>query len=254
VKVDYVHLLAWSFFERCEGTSAMADRIKPSISLAEYLQDHITDQSIIKILEFGLGNANGAQDQLGEIYDDGLTNNEYSEEVRRLNNALLKIKKGKGTFDAAFKSVKTALSRLPLIDKQALDTTKEFYLQSLDVANYDLSIFETKALSLPDMTEAQRIATVSQLIDITQECYSDGLANVGKGHARKQAKRYVAGIQCLARWFRETLPDRAISYKEESLFNLYVSYWLKEYQGIDVNPERHIRNAIADLKKWKKLF
>lgn len=228
--------------------------INPSISLAEYLQDHITDPSIIKILEFGLANANQDQEQLAGIYDDSSTNNQYAEEVRRLNNALLKIKKGKGTFDVAFTSLKTALTRLPLEDKQALDATKEFYLQSLDVAKYGVSIFETKALSLPDMTEAERIATASQLIDITHKCYSDSLANVGKEQARKQALRYVAGIQCLARWFRETLPSRTISYKEGSLFSLYVSYWLKEYQGIDVNPERHIRNAIADLKKSKKLF
>lgn len=228
--------------------------IEPSISLAEYLQNHITDPSIIKILEFGLANANRAHEQLGEIYVDSSTNNEYSEEVRRLNNALLKIKKGKGTFEAAFERVETALSRLPFEDKQALDTTKEFYLQSLDVANYDLSIFETKALSLPDMTEAERIATVSQLIDITHKYYRDGLASDGKEQASKQAGGYVAGIQCLARWFRETLPNQSISYKEGSLFSLYVSYWLKEYQGTDVNPERHIRNAIADLKKWKKLF
>lgn len=228
--------------------------IEPKISLAVYLQDHITDLSIIKILEFGLANANRAQEQLGEIYDDSATKNEYSEEVRILNNALLKIKKGKGTFEAAFKRVETALSRLPFEDKRALDATKEFHLQSLDLANYDLSVFETKALSLPDMTEVERIATVSQLIDITHKYYRDGLASDGKEQASKQAGSYVAGIQCLARWFRETLPNRTISHEDGSLFSLYVSYWLKEYQGIDVNPERHIRNAIADLKKWKKLF
>lgn len=228
--------------------------IEPNISLAVYFQDHITDPSIIKILEFGLANANRAEEQLGGIYDDSSTKNEYSEEVRILNNALLKIKKGKGTFEAAFKRIETALSRLPFEDKRALDSTKEFYLQSLDVANYDMSVFETKALSLPDMTEAERIATVSQLIDITHKYYRDGLASDGKEQASKQAGGYIAGIQCLARWFRETLPNQAITYKEGSLFNLYVSYWLKEYQGIDVNPERHIRNAIADLKKWKKLF
>lgn len=224
------------------------------MSLAVYLQDHITDPSIIKILEFGLVNANAAQEQLGEIYDDSSTNNEYADEVRKLNNALLKIKKGKGTFEAAFKRVETALSQLPLEEKQALDTTKEFYLQSLDVANYDLSVFESKALSLADMTEEERIATVSQLIDIMHKYYSDSLASNRKEHTKKQTSRYVAGIQCLARWFRETLPNRAISYDDGSLFSMYVSYWLKEYQGTDVNPERHIKDAIADFKKLKKLF
>lgn len=223
------------------------------MKLKEHLQ-RITDEKTLQLLEQYLPQASAVQRDGVWVYDKGLTNREYIEEVERLVRGLQKIMANKGTFEAAFKSISLAIKRLPEKDLEALPTyDKELTLLAMRPENVFRNVFTDKLNSLKFYKKPlDRQIIANQLCKIVKS-YRRGLQKVGSGNANSQARKYIPGISYLAKRWIETLPGEPISSRIDSLFYLYVLHWLEYYEEKAVTPGRHIKNAIADMKTWRTL-
>ncbi|WP_418648791.1 hypothetical protein ACNQFN_10940 [Thauera butanivorans] len=206
----------------------------------------ISDDRTLKLLESGLHDATGYQAQIGENYCPGISHKEYRQLVNRLRKALQKIKSGCGCQEKALNSVAQILNLLPPEYLGAWDSYDlELVRQPLAMQNPHDSHFEQWARALPRFGKADRSVLAGRLLGLMEKIEFN---ECGRGGGRNDARKYIPGIQCLARWFADVLPDCAISTSKDTLFYRYVRYWLNHYMGWKGDsPDRHIGNALLDL-------
>lgn len=212
----------------------------------------ISDPRTLKLLKSGLDDATGYQDMCGPHYDPGISHKEYRQLVNRLRKALKKIKSGRGCQEKALRSVAQTLNSLPPEYLGAWDSYDlELVKQPLAMQHPHDSHFEQWARALPRFDKADRSVLAGRLLGVMERIEFN---EPGRGRARKDARKYIPGIQCLAKWFRDVLPNCAISESKDTLFYRYVGHWLKHYMNWEGDsPDRHVENALADLQHWKKI-
>ena len=193
-------------------------------------------------LEFGLSDALSYQEQIGEIYDPGKQIKEIKAELVRLRNNLIN----------AQESSNPKLWQARLMN--VIDQLPASVLKTLDIYDTKLkqarptpldSGFKILAMRLPD------VDAFNVLMGALDALQAD-IITPGKGNARKQAKRHIPAIHCLAKWFKDALPGHAISADEKSLFYRYVEVYFNRYVD-SVTPTRHIKNAIDDYQNWRHI-
>lgn len=199
----------------------------------------IDDSNQLDRLRDGLDEASVRQQQIGGLFDPGIGHKEFQQAIKSMIGALEKIERGSLT-DAAVDQLLRSLEKIP----------PEWRVM-FDSFGGELFDFEATARSISverpnESREASRrlIASLKAL----------DIASPGAGNARRQAKRYIAGIQALARVFRREVPERPVSSSDGSAFNRYVFFWLNECMGEEImDPTRHIEQALEDEKHWKKV-
>lgn len=202
----------------------------------------INDPFTLQMLIWGMEDAASYHNQAHGIYDPTITIREYEQALISLQKALLKLKHGKGTLGAIERTVIRALSEIPDVYLHSLDTHSPYLMnlepQSLDMSNFEFLLRELikNETSLPSGTLNALLFSVN-----------DALGNIrrpGKGRARRDASKYVAGILCLIEWFKEALGDHPISSKPDSIFSRYVCFWLTYYMNDEKGDvSRHIKLA-----------
>lgn len=159
---------------------------------------------------------------------------DHKEELGGLYKALVKLRDGRGTQDAANKSLKRRLKAIP--DRRLIEVSPSL-----------------KSVPFPCGDDFKDIVTniingdKSQLDDACQAAKSalDNMKTPGKGGFRRQAQHYATGIRRLADHFEQAQSKYKADSKVESAFYIYVVYWLeKEMHNKIENPDRHIRNAL----------
>lgn len=213
---------------------------------------HIADPYALRLLEFGLDDATDCHNAVSGAFGPGIGQREYSDALRALQKALLKVQYGKGTLEAAQKTINRAVYEIPDHYRHAMDTQTKalFHLPPID---RERSNFEVLAVSLGSISQPERTARAGDLLEAIEKSL-ENVNTPGKGGARRDTQRYTAGIIKLAEWFSEALPDRAIYADENSLFFHYVKHWLNTYIRTEkadadkvVNPERHIKYALEKI-------
>jgi len=193
---------------------------------------------------------------LAELYSPGKFN-DAKECIQRIDKALLKILSNKGKAEVAWKSIFCAIADCKRYAPGALKELDAFGLLNINIpkklepgAFRIVSTFEA-------LTErANKTSNVDdlRLLRIATTGFLTNCKTPGRGEARREARKYIPGIQALAETFREALPDCALSDNENTLFPLYVKYWLEHFIGVNiVAPDRHIRHALEDLEHWEKI-
>ena len=204
----------------------------------------------VKLLR-GQFDANRRQKALGRINKPGLTLKQMREELEKLERALHKIAADRGTTEAAHKSIEAALKEIPPKALEIFDSLDP----QLEAMPYDPkeTAFSKELKRLQNMSVPTKQATAQRLVTLVTACLED-MKTPGKGNARKQAKQYVAGVQCLMMHFREALPDRQLNENDDSAFSRYVALWIQQQTDDKLeSPRRHIEAAKADLEHWEKI-
>ncbi|MBE0471441.1 MAG: hypothetical protein IBX55_18270 [Methyloprofundus sp.] len=204
------------------------------------LPDLTDDQ--YQLLNFGLVDADQCLKMVGDLYDPGLTVKEIREELERVKKNLINAQQAKNA----------QLWQARLI--KALDYLPRSVLLILDT--YDREIFSEKPLGGSGFKELAMRLPNEQVFNVlfsALEALQAEIITPGKGNARKQAKRFIPAIHCLARWFKDVLPNSAISADEKSAFYRYVALYLEKHIGA-TDPGRHIKNAIQDYSNWKQII
>ena len=195
----------------------------------------IADPIVLRDLVLGMEDATGYQEQTSGITDPGLSMKEMAQALRSMQGALRRISRGTIT-QAALAQLRNAAKMIP-----------PEYLAVLE--QYGGEIMDIDRL-LVELEQSPSEATTHRLLS-SVEGFLEDLAKPGRGGARRQAMRYAMGIKKLAEWFTEALPKNAVSAAPSSVFYAYASIWLREYQGFDGDPERHIGNALTLRASWK---
>ena len=208
-------------------------------SLAYALDYRVTDKDKLNALYDGLGGAMSSYRASAGMYDRG-TFKDAKEGVSRIDRALQKLIDQRGKREKAIESLSSAIRDLrrytPDIFTE-LDALED--LHSIMPEDIERSVFERLAerQEANDFTALKKV-TVSFLLN---------MKTLGRGGARSEARKYIAGIHSLMNTFEEVLPDCSIYAQSNSLFVNYVRYWLKNFADSQVSePERHIKNAIAE--------
>lgn len=214
-------------------SNSMADRIgRLRLDLG------ITDRDALELLVFGLEDAARYHRQVSDIHAPGITFKAMREAVASLQGALTKIANGKAS--------PMALSQV----RKFLTTAPPKQLQWVDVAaSQPYGSFAPRVAALVEHPDA---GAANELLEYLA-AFRDAMATPGPGGARKQARRYLMGIQKLAQHFQEALPAHKVSANENSIFYRYAAHWLKHYAMLDASPERHISNALEDISHWGKV-
>ena len=204
------------------------------------------DADTMHRLSEGLRVATSRQGAYREAHDRG-TFKAVREEVPRIHRALVKLAVGRGTRQAAIRSLEDAIQSArtycPGVFEE-LDAVDELQL-SMPVCIYQ-SAFERHVDQVVNADPGKLPAMAGELSKITAH-FLDDMKTPGKGGARKQARRYIDGLHELAREFEDALPAHQLSADPNSLFYRYALHWLSECMAENVrDPERHIRNALAE--------
>jgi hypothetical protein len=213
--------------------------------------ESISDPKILEALECGLDDATAYHRQVGDIHNPGITFKELSELLPPLINRLEMVAMGRGTPEQNFSRICQAVERLPPKLRMYFDSIDPVFCFS-EPMDPVISRFEQLAKSLSSMPEDE-CTKQAEILKGLVRIFQNDMNTPGKGGANKRAKLYVMGISMLARRFKEVLPQHAISDDENSLFYRYVYYWMSERMEIDSSPDRHIKNAIADMKQWREI-
>ncbi|MGJ7456965.1 hypothetical protein [Halomonas sp. RA08-2] len=210
----------------------------------------IEDAYTLRLLVIGLADATGYHRAVGAIHDPGSTFKALREVLATLATRLAMVAKGTGTQNA--RRIELALAKIPHDTLRLMDTIDPAFYRSMPHAPGN-SRFSRAALSLTDAPDEAQKALAGQLGGILATFIEDMQAP-GAGGARRDARRYIKGIQKLAECFQEALPYHALSDREDTPFYRYVAFWLVEcveWKGAE--PKRHIQNALADLERWQKV-
>lgn len=226
--------------------------MKPRHELGTAL--NIIDETILVKLTCGLEDALHYQQQVGAIYvpaikkGDGVeyvTTKEINTDFTQLQTALNKLLSKSGDDSKAYRRLSEIFSHIPIELRHYLDSVYSV-VNGTELETYTphQSACERIAGYLSTMNEGIRDKPVKALRNAVESVLQN-ISTPGKGGARKEAKRYIAGIACLARHFSEALPSRSISSEQYSIFHNYVVFWLQNYVLVDINSaERHIQNTI----------
>lgn len=222
----------------------------PENKLAELqaaLENKVTDRAILNTLYDGLIGAASRNSALYGCYIKG-SFKDAKEGISRLDKALQKLIDKRGQQEKALESINAAIRDLKRFTPEIF-TELDAYLVSVHEEfpeDIEKSVFERVAERLEE-------SDVTLLKETTKKAL-DNLKATGKGGAKKDARRYIAGLQDLMITFESTLPDWAIYGQNNSLFMGYARYWLQHFTESNVTqPERHIMNALEDRKHWIKL-
>ncbi|MGP9533120.1 MULTISPECIES: hypothetical protein [unclassified Halomonas] len=210
----------------------------------------IKNAHTLHLLTIGLADATGYHHAVGGIHDPGCTFKALREVLATLSTRLAMVAKGTGTQNA--QRIERALAKIPDDTLRLMDTIDPVFYRSM-THKYKESSFRRAALTLTDNPDDVQKALAEQLKGIVLTFLGD-MKTPGSGGAKRDARRYIKGIQKLAEWFREALPEHALSDREDTLFYRYVAFWLiecVEWKGTE--PKRHIQNALADLERWQKV-
>jgi len=214
------------------------------VNLADELGlDPNDNRGVVKTLERGLEDATRYQRQLGGIHDPGLSLTEMRKKMQQLRTALDRLAEARGNPETWLRNLEKRLFKIPPKWRQYLDTLdRAFPLPSGPRA----SAFEAEARSLHHRPADEVPDAARRLRSIVDVFLSD-MRTPGRGNARMQGRRYIKGIEKLAEWFHEALPEYPLSAKPHTRFHAYVRYWLNTCLQDDLeDPERHIRAALAE--------
>lgn len=218
--------------------------------LREELGDKVTDRAALAWLYKGLLDAQSRNLALGEIYNPG-PHKDAKHGVQKLDRALTKLVGGKGTTEAAHKSLRAGIVDLKRHAPGALTELDAFGLILLPVPELigpdfkRISVFE----QLADRVLAGDAEPLHHLKDATRQ-FLDSTRNPGRGSAKRSARENIPGIERLAEYFCEACPDRKVSADPSSLFYAYVLFWITHFTGSNIeDPECHIKYAIEEMEK-----
>ncbi len=228
----------------------------------------ISDIKILQLLTVGLEDATGYHNQVDTLHAPYIkskhggdrtyiTRTDYKKTIKRLKVALNKIHEARGQHSKALETIRACYAWLPEIHAQYLDTIIE--KKFLPYGHIDHQFCYRQAYLMDRIfskgrfmaaclfTRENRMRAVP-LIGIIDGLIAD--LSVGEEGKNRLAKRYIGGIYCLARHFKEAIPGERIApysgyEKEHSTFHKLVIFWLA---GLNVNlknAERHIKNAIG---------
>jgi len=224
---------------------------KESLSKSLGLKDH----TAIKILEHGLLDSLGAQSQLSNMYNAGMTLKTFRNLNDRLRDALVKVATAKGNVSLAYYRIEKVINELPSEYLCLMDAYSDYswVLRRASMIGWNFasgSAFAFLARSLSKWCIRDRTALALGLLEVVNYQITQ-INEPGKGCRRMDAKKYIAGIRNLEWWFKSVFPNKAVSHKEGTLFYLYVLFWMRNYMNIDIrDPSRHIKAFIADKKNW----
>jgi hypothetical protein len=244
--------------EQLKGNSYMSNSNIAISELQRILAIELKEENehALLLLAYGLQDASNVQKQVGHMYhNSGVRNKEFREILERLSSALNKVAKQTADLAGNQSRIRQKLNKLrPAGWLSYFDTLDKQFYNKYEETLYDHdSQFEHLALNLETMPAEQRIATAHELAELVNLAIED-LTTPGRGNARQSARHYIAGIQTLMKWFSETYPDSPISSKRETKFWKYSQIWLNSCEEENFSDcERHIKNAIENLKGWKKL-
>ena len=215
--------------------------------LQSALDHKVTDRAILNTLYDGLIGATSSNSALQGNYIKG-TFKDAKEGISRLDKALQKLIDKRGQQEKALESINAAIRDLKRFTPEIFSELDAYLGNLRDDFPEDIekSVFERVAERLEEND-------VTLLKETTNKAL-DNLKATGKGGAKKDARKYIAGLQDLMNTFESTLPDWAIYGQNNSLFMGYARYWLQHFTESNVTqPERHIMNALEDRKHWIKL-
>lgn len=183
-----------------------------------------TDQTAAD-LAVGLTDALGYHKQVGEMYCGNLSLTEYREEITTALHALERTER-----------------RLESIGIQ--------HCQTLDTLYRDANEGDTTLMNLPRTIgpngENAAIYILAQRLRKTLELALKNISTPGKGGMNRERKKYIAGIEMLARYFSEAFPKNKLSASQTGKFYKYVELWfmhsLEQDDPGDLRP--HIRNTL----------
>lgn len=208
----------------------------------EVLQSlRVAGDAIESQLQAGLEDATGYHQRMKDLYDPGASFREIRQALTSMAGALRKIERGTVT-PAAVSQLHGALEMIP--------PPWRIYL---DQVGGDLFGFEDAARRMsPDHPE--QVQATAGRMRAAVRVFMDDMSQPGTGRAKRSARRYAAGIQRLAKHYREAFPDRAISADPGCLFSEYVLIWLRDYMGeVMTDPARHIGFALEQMERQKTL-
>lgn len=215
------------------GARRMSDSLEKNLGIRDPVK-------LTRLLD-GFGEATARHQQIGPLYDPGISFKEMEQAIISMAGATKKIERGRVT-PAAVRQLHGGLNMIPAPWRVLLDQ------MGGDLFDFAATV---RSISTERPAEAQ---TASARLSAALATFADQLCRPGSGNAKRQAKKFTAGIQALARAYREALPDYAASSTKEGRFCIYVLIWLNDCMGQNVDdPSRHIVNALDDEARWQKL-
>lgn len=225
---------------------------------------NVADEKALVTLEHGLVDATGYHVQVGHLSSPGIALKELSQQVEGIRNLLRKIARNTASTEQNIKQVSRKIRGLPshIVEeiennhiefaRRSLDEITDDYYQAVDDFRLESSTLIHRIVDkFPDDAKAGiDLKPEALLLADVFNTYLSGIKTPGKGGLRQQAKQQKQGIICLARWFKDALPDHPLSSKENSIFSRYVIYWMKFSLNIELpageNIKRRIESAIKN--------
>lgn len=209
-----------------------------SEQLAERLRNKlgVSDPKILQLLVFGIEDAKGYWEKVGEIADPGVGVKDIRATLESMRGALRKMARGTVT-SAATRQLEIAAKMLPRLHMRVLG---QYGGDPIDAE-----------LTLAAMLESPSAVAAQRLLACVDGLLGD-LVSPGRGNSRRQAKTYAMGIDKLAQWFGETLPRHAVSANPQSKFYAYCECFL-EHVGHQGDASRHIEKALEIRSGWVKV-
>lgn len=175
-------------------------------------------------LEQGLFDALEHQKKSQEMFVNSASTTAFRNEVKRILNSLEKIN--------------DALKILGPQNCQILDNVyysannKDNLLMTMEP---DIMSFENSGLMI-----------LGKRLQKTMDLALEGIPALGKGNAKKKAKKYIYGIEKLAEHFKKVFPNNKISSTKSGKFYKYVEIWFQHLLEEDEGDlRRHIKNATS---------
>lgn len=157
----------------------------------------------------------------------------FNEELDKLHKALVKLRNGRGTKEAAINSIESAIHFIPQTYLQSFDTYLPDHSPS-DKAGMFLRY--VKALSEPDCNQQELITKLT----IAVESILGNLSTPGRGKRKFKAVQYIEPLERLKIYFQEAMPGYSLSAKKGSTLQEYMRIWLHNYAKTETDDVSRI--------------